>query len=299
MKGDIRALYVFGEDPAIADANIGHVREALKDLDFLVVQDIFLTETAKAADVVLPAACFAEKDGTFASTERRVQRVRKAVEPPGEAKADCQIFCELSQKMGFPLDYENAEDIFAEISSLLPQYRGINYKRIDTVGLQWPVPDEEHPGTPVLHIGSFTRGKGLFVAEDYIPPKEPVDDQYPMLFTTGRHYARYNFSSMTGKTPEIDDIAPEALAEMNPTDAERFGVNEGDMLRLTSRRGSVTIKATITDRTQPGTVFTTYNYNDTPVNFLTLDALDRLSRTPEYKLCAIRVEVIERKEHFA
>jgi len=295
MKGDIRALYIFGEDPAIADANIGHVRQALEEVDFLVVQDIFLTETAKAADVVFPAACFAEKDGTFASTERRVQRVRKAVDPPGDAKPDWRIFCELSRKMGYPLEYESVEHIFQEIASILPQYRGISYKRLDTVGLQWPVPDADHPGTPVLHIGNFTRGKGLFVAEDYIPPQEPVNDEYPLLFTTGRHYARYNFSSMTGKTLEIDDIAPEALAEINPKDAEQMGINEGDILRLTSRRGAVTIKATITDRTQQGTVFTTYNYHDTPVNLLTLDALDRLSRTPEYKLCAIRVEVVEKK----
>lgn len=295
MKGDIRALYIFGEDPAIADANIGHVRQALQEVDFLVVQDLFLTDTAKEADVVLPAACFAEKDGTFTSTERRVQRIRKAVEPPGEAKADWQIFCDLSRRMGYSLEYESAEDIFREVCELLTQYRGMSYQRLDRVGLQWPVTDAEHPGTPVLHIGSFTRGKGLFVPEEYLAPQEPVDDEYPMLFTTGRHYARYNFSSMTGKTREIDDIAPEALAEINPVDAERLGIKEGDTLRLTSRRGSVTIKATVTDRSQQGTVFTTYNYLETPVNLLTLDALDRLSRTPEYKLCAIKVEVLKRE----
>ncbi len=292
MKGNIRALYVFGEDPAVADANIGHVRQALAEVDFLVVQDIFLTETAKVADVVLPAACFAEKDGTFTSTERRVQRVRKAVEPPGEARADWEILRDLSARMGYHMDYQSAEEIFNEAAALLPQYRGISYERLEQCGLQWPVPDADHPGTPVLHIGSFTRGRGLFVAEEFRPPVEPVDDDYPMLFTTGRHYARYNFSSMTGKTTEIDDIAPEALAEINPVDAERLGVREGDMVRLTSRRGSVDIRATITDRSQPGTVFTTYNYHETPVNFLTIDALDRLSRTPEYKLCAIRVEVL-------
>jgi len=293
LKGDIRGLYVFGEDPAIADTNIAHVQEALKGVDFLVVQDIFLTDTAKMADVVLPAACFAEKDGTFSSTERRVQRVRKAVEPPGEAKPDWQIFRELSKKMGYDMEYSSAEEIFEEVRKLLPQYAGITYKRLDEVGLQWPVPAEDHPGTPVLHTKTFTRGRGLFVAEDYIPPREPVDKEYPMLFTTGREYARYNFSSMTGKTPEIDAIAPECLAEINPIDAERLGVKEGSRVRITSRRGSVEIKATITDRSQEGTVFTTYNYVETPVNFLTLDALDRLSRTPEYKLCAVRVEVVE------
>ena len=296
MKGEIRALYIFGEDPAIADANIGHVHSALRELDFLVVQDIFLTDTAREADVVLPAACFAEKDGTFTSTERRVQRVRKAVDPPGEARPDWQIFCELARKMGYPMTYTSAEEIFAEVCSLLPQYQGLSYQRLEDVGLQWPVPDAKHPGTPTLHVGAFTRGKGLFVPEEYLAPKEPVDEEYPMLFTTGRHYARYNFSSMTGKTREIDAIAPEALAEVNPGDAERLGIREGDLLRLTSRRGSVTIRATVTDRSQQGTIFTTYNYADTPVNLLTLDALDRLSRTPEYKLCAIRVEVLGQEE---
>jgi len=217
--------------------------------------------------------------------------VRKAVEPPGLARPDWKIFCDLSEKMGYPMGYAGPEDIFEEIRALIPQYAGITYKRLDAAGLQWPVPTEEHPGTPVLHVGSFTRGKGLFVAEDYLAPREPVDEEYPLLFTTGRHYARYNFSSMTGKTTEIDAIAPEALAEVHPADAARFGIAEGNTLKLTSRRGSVLIRATITDRTQEGTVFTTYNYAETPVNYLTLDALDRLSRTPEYKLCAIKVEV--------
>jgi formate dehydrogenase alpha subunit len=292
LKGDIRALYIFGEDPAVADPNIAHVQAALEKVDFLVVQDLFLTDTAKAADVVLPGACFAEKDGTFASTERRVQRVRKAVNPPGEAKPDWQIISELSHKMGYDMPYASAEEVFEEIRSLLPQYKGITYKRLDEVGLQWPVPDENHPGTTVLHTESFTRGKGLFIPEDYIPPVELPDEEYPLKFTTGRDLARYNFSSMTGKTPEIDLISPEALAEVNPADAARYGISEGVWVRLTSRRGSVELRATITDRSQEGTIFTTYNHTEALVNFLTLDALDRLSRSPEYKLCAIKVEVL-------
>lgn len=293
MKGDVRALYIFGEDPAVADANISHVQEALKEVDFLVVQDIFLTDTAKMADVVLPAACFAEKDGTFTNTERRVQRVRKAVNPPGEAKPDWQIFCELSKKMGYPMNYESAEDVFEEIRRLLPQYAGITYKRLAELGLQWPVPNEDHPGTPVMHTEKFTRGRGLFIPEDYIPPVEPTDDEYPMLFTTGRDLARYNFSSMTGKTAEIDEISPECFAEVNPADAKRLKIEEKSRVRLTSRRGSVEMRAVITDRSQEGTIFTTYNHHETLVNMLTLDALDRLSRTPEYKLCAIKVEVLD------
>jgi len=292
IDGDIRGLYVFGEDPMVADANISHVKKALEKVDFLLVQDIFLTETAKMADIVLPAACYAEKDGTFTCTERRVQRVRKAVDPPGEARPDWRIFCDLSKKMGYDMDYSSAEDIFEEIRSLLPQYAGITYDRIEKEGLQWPVPNEEHPGTTVLHTESFTRGKGLFIPEEYIPPVELPDEEYPMSFTTGRDLARYNFSSMTGKTPEIDLISPECFAEVNPVDAERLGIKEKSRVRLTSRRGSVELRATITDRSQEGTIFCTYNHLETLVNLLTLDALDRLSRTPEYKLCAIRVEVL-------
>ena len=292
LSGDIRGLYIFGEDPVVADPNISHVREAMEKVDFAVVQDIFLTDTAKMADVVLPAACFAEKDGTFTCTERRVQRVRKAVEPPGEARADWRIFCDLSKKMGYEMNYDSAEDVFEEIRTLLPQYKGITYERLEEVGLQWPVPSEDHPGTPVLHTETFTRGRGLFIPEEYIPPVELPDDEYPMSFTTGRDLARYNFSSMTGKSPELDLISPECFAEVNPVDAERLGIKEKTRLRLTSRRGSVEMRATITERSQEGTIFTTYNHLETLVNLLTLDALDRLSRSPEYKLCAIRVEVL-------
>ncbi len=295
LKGEIRGLYIFGEDPAVADANISHVHAALEKADFVVVQDIFLTDTAKMADVVLPAACFAEKDGTFTNTERRVQRVRKAVEPPGEARPDWKIFRDLSKKMGYEKHYDSAEEVFEEICSLLPQYKGITYARLEREGLQWPVPDQNHPGTPVLHTETFTRGRGLFVPEDYLPPVELPDQEYPLAFTTGRDLARYNFSSMTGKTPEIDEISPECFAEFNPADAGRLGVKEKDWVRLTSRRGSVELRATITDRTQEGTVFATYNHLEALVNLLTLDALDRLSRSPEYKLCAIRVEILPGK----
>ncbi|AGF78211.1 putative anaerobic dehydrogenase [Desulfocapsa sulfexigens DSM 10523] len=292
LSGEIKGLYIFGEDPAIADPNIAHVHKALDVVDFMIVQDIFLTETAKAADVVFPAACYAEKDGTFTNTERRVQRVRKAVDPPGEARPDWKIFCDLSDKMGYDMHYESPKDIFEEIRKMLPQYRGITYERLEKMGLQWPVPDVDHPGTPVLHTKEFTRGKGLFIPEEYIPPVEKVDEEYPLYFTTGRDLARYNFSSMTGKTPEIDAISPEAKVEINPLDAKRYKIKEGDMVRLASRRGKVEMKATLTDRSQEGTLFATYNHTEALVNFLTLDALDRLSRTPEYKLCAIKIQKI-------
>ncbi len=296
LNKSIRALYVFGEDPAIADPNIAHVQKALAEVDFLVVQEIFLTETAKAADVVFPAACFAEKDGTFTNTERRVQLIRKAVRPPGSALPDWQIVCNLSGRMGYEMNYSSSEEIFDEICEILPQYKGISYNRLEEQGLQWPVPDSDHPGTPVLHVGSFTRGKGLFIPEDYIPPVERVSDEFPLYFTTGRELTRYNFSSMSGKTKELDGIVPEAKAEINPLDAKRFAIEEGDWVRLTSKRGSVEMEATITEKSQQGTVFTTYNHDDALVNFLTLDALDRLSRTPEYKLCVIKIEKVKRQQ---
>ncbi len=187
-----------------------------------------MTKTAQMADVVLPAACYAEKDGTFTSTERRVQRVRQAVEPPGEARADWKIFCDLSKKMGYEMNYRSPGEIFEEISTILPQYAGISYERLEKVGLQWPVPTMDHPGTPVLHIEKFTRGRGLFIPEDYIPPVEVADQEYPLQFTTGRDLARYNFSSMTGKTKAIDVISPECFAEFHPEDAKQLGIKEKD-----------------------------------------------------------------------
>jgi predicted molibdopterin-dependent oxidoreductase YjgC len=183
--------------------------------------------------------------------------------------------------------------IFEELRSIMPQYAGITYDRIEKEGLQWPVPNEDHPGTTVLHTEQFTRGKGLFIPEEYIAPVEPVDDEYPMHFTTGREMSRYNFSSMTGKTSLIDDIAPECFAEINPIDAERLNIKDKDTLKLSSRRGSVVLRAEITEKSQPGTIFATYNHEEALVNLLTLDALDRLSRTPEYKLCAIKVEKLD------
>jgi len=289
LEDDIKGLYIFGEDPVLADPNALHAVKALEKIDFLIVQDIFLTDTAKMADIVFPAACFAEKDGTFTNTERRVQRVRKAVEPPGEARPDWQIFCELSSRMGYEMDYEHPEEIFNEVTQLLPQYAGISYQRIDKVGLQWPVPNAEHPGTPVLHIGRFTQGRGLFIPEDYTPPTEMPDPEYPLILTTIREIPQYNFGSMTRKTPEIEALCPEAFAEMNPDDAACFGIADLDEIEITSRRGSVQLRARITERSQVGTIAIPYHFAEVPVNNLTLNSLDRLSRSPQYKICAIKV----------
>lgn len=293
IKGNIKGLYIMGEDPVLADPNANHAVKAIEKLDFLLVQDIFLTDTAKMADVVLPAACFAEKDGTFTCSERRVQRVRKAVEPPGEALPDWKIFCDLSQKMGYPLKYPSPKEIFDEISVLLPQYGGISYERIEREGLQWPCPDKDHPGTPVLHVGKFTRGRGMFLPEDYVGPSELPDEEYPFILTTGRELAQYNFGSMTRKTPAIEDICPEAFAEINPLDAEKLSLKDKTWVKLTSRRGSVKIRTKITERSQEGTIFVPYHFAEAPINQLTLNSLDRLSRSPEYKVCAIQIETID------
>lgn len=293
LEDDIKGLYIFGEDPVLADPNALHAVAALEKLDFLIVQDIFLTETAKMADIVFPAACYAEKDGTFTCTERRIQRVRKAVEPPGEARADWEIFCELSSRMGYDMDYAHPEEIFNEVTQLLPQYAGISYQRIDKVGLQWPVPNPDHPGTPVLHVGRFTQGKGVFIPEDYTPPTELPDAEYPLILTTIRETPQYNFGSMTRKTPEIEALCPEAFAEINPEDAVRFGIADLDMVEITSRRGSVELRARITDRSQVGTIAIPYHFAEVPVNNLTLNSLDRLSRSPQYKICAIKVAKVE------
>jgi len=293
ITGDIRGLYVFGEDPVLADPNAGHAVQAIEKADFMVVQDIFLTETAKMADVVLPAACYAEKDGTFTCSERRIQRVRKAVDAPGEARPDWKIFCDLAQKMGYPMRYEEPKEIFEEISSLLPQYGGISYERVDKLGLQWPCPDKDHPGTPVLHVGKFTRGRGLFIPEEYTGPKELPDGEYPMILTTGRELAQYNFGSMTRKTEAIEEICPEGFAEINPADAKRMAISDKDWLKLTSRRGEVKIRAKLTSRSQEGTIFVPYHFVEAPINMLTLNNLDRLSRSPEYKVCAIKVEIVD------
>ena len=292
LEDEIHGLYVFGEDPVLADPNAHHAVKALEKLNFMIVQDIFLTETAKMADVVFPAACYAEKDGTFTCTERRVQRVRKAVNPPGEAKPDWQIFKEFSQRMGYAMNYSKPEDVFDEVTQLMPQYGGITYARIEKEGLQWPCPTADHPGTPILHVGKFTQGRGLFIPEEYTAPTEMPDGEYPMILTTIRETPQYNFGSMTRQTPEIENLCPEAFAEINPEDALRIGLVDLDRVEVTSRRGSVRLRVKVTDKSQPGTVAIPYHFAEVPVNNLTLNSLDRLSRSPQYKICSVKVEKV-------
>ncbi len=289
-KGDIRALYIMGENPMVSDADLKHVEQALKNLAFLVVQDIFLTETAQMADVVLPAACFAEKDGTFTNTERRVQRVRKGVEPPGQARTDWEIITDLASRMGYEMRYRSAEEIFAEFGELTPSYTGISYKRLEKEGgIQWPCPTPKHPGTPYLHKDKFVRGKGLFHAIEFIPPAELPDKDYPLLLTTGRVLYHYHTGSMTRRDDGLNFRYPEGHVEMHPVDAMELGVAEGEKVRVTSRRGRIEMPVTVTPRSPQGTVFIPFHFFEAAANQLTNPVLDPIGKIPEYKVCAVKV----------
>lgn len=292
--GEIKGLYVFGENPMMSDPDLNHVKEALDNLDCLIVQDIFLTETAKLADVVFPAACFAEKDGTFTNTERRVQRVRKAIDPPGEARPDWQIFCDLATSMGYPLSYNSAEEIFEEIKSLTPSYAGMSYARIEGKGLAWPCPNAEHPGTAFLHKdGKFSRGKGLFSAIEFKEPRENPDEEYPLILTTGRSLFHYHTGTMTRRSSATDAFKPENEVEINPVLAEKMGIAAGEMVRLATRRGSIEVKAHITDMVAENVVFITFHFAEAAANILTnADSLDPVAKIPEYKVCAVQLEKI-------
>jgi len=291
-SGDLKAMYIIGENPMVSDPDLNHAEACLKHLDFLVVQDIFMTETAQLADVVLPAACFAEKDGTFTNTERKVQRVRKAVEPPGQAKDDWWILSQIATRMGFPMSYNNSEAVFEEIRQVTPSYAGITYERIQFDGLHWPCPTIDHPGTPMLHVGKFNRGKGLFHAIDFIPPAETVDDEYPVYLTTGRHLYHYHTGTMTMKTDDINTVAPECYVEISPQSAKSLGILDGQMVKVASRRGEITAKAQFSSDIPSGTVFIPFHYGKAAANKLTNAALDPVSKIPELKVCAVKLEAI-------
>jgi predicted molibdopterin-dependent oxidoreductase YjgC len=289
-KGSVKAIYIMGENPLLSDPDLKHVKKELQKLDLLIVQDLFLTETAELADVVLPVASFAEKDGTFSNTERRVQRVRKALDAPGEAKTDWEVICGISNKMGYKMDYSSAKDIFEEITKVTPSYAGISYERIQKQGIQWPCPTKDHPGTKFLHKDKFSRGLGLFSAIEFIPPDEMPCKEYPMVMSTGRVLYHYHTGTMTTKAIGLSERCPESLVEMNPVDAGKLGISDSQMVKVTSRRGTVEAKAQITTRTAPGTIFMNFHFAETAVNQLTNPALDPIGKIPEYKVCAVKVE---------
>ena len=294
VDGQVHAMFVMGEDPVLSDPDANHVKKAMSSLDFLVVQEIFMSETAKFADVVLPATCYAEKDGTFTASERRVQSVRKAVNPPGEAKLDWQIISELAQKMGAPgFEYKDAEEIFEEIRDCTPSYRGMTYERLGKKGLQWPCPTENHPGTKYLHKGVFPGGRARMIPVEFEGPAELVSKDYPILLCTGRKPGHYNVTTRYSKL--LDSINPYEEAEINPQDAKAYGLESDDLIRVTSRRGSVVTRIEITDKVKPGMMFMTFHYRETPVNELTQAAYDPITLTGEYKVSAVKIVKVELK----
>lgn len=292
-KGKIKGLYIFGEDPIVTDPDTNHVREALEALDFLVVQELFMTETAAYADVVLPGISYAEKDGTFTNTERRVQRVRKAVEPRGIAKEDFAIFCEVMTRLGYPCHYESAKEIMEEIASVTPSFGGITYERLEEGGLQWPCKTLDDPGTKIMHVGEFARGKGLFKAIPYQKAQELPDETYPYLMSTGRMLYHYNTRAMTGRTAGINQIANRSYIEINSLDAKRLGIEEGDKVKVSSRRGSIETYAAVGNRVFPQEVFMTFHFPDGNVNEITNATFDDIAIIPEYKVCAVDISPVK------
>jgi formate dehydrogenase major subunit len=290
--GTVKALYIMGENPMMSDPDITHVEKALKNLDLLVVQDIFLNETAELADVVLPTAGWAEKEGTYTNTERRVQLIRKAVDAPGEAKADWEVITMLAGKLGADWKYETAKDILDEINKVTASYAGITYDRLEKDSIQWPCPNTDHPGTPILHTAAFTRGKGLFSVCEHIPAAELPDDEYPFLLTTGRILYQYHTATMSRRSKGLVSRTPDAFVELNPADADKLGVIQGDKLEISSRRGTIEVVADVNDRCDEGVVFIPFHYSEAAVNRLTNPAIDPVANIPEYKVSAVRIKKV-------
>ncbi len=288
-KGEIKSLYIIGENPLVSDPDLNHAEKAFKNLDFMVVQDIFLTETAKLAHVVLPAHCFAEKEGTFTNTERRVQRVRQAVDAPGQSRPDWKILCAVASKMGYEMSYENSENIFTELAQVTPSYRGITWDRIKDTGIHWPCPDTDHPGTPILHTEAFTRGKGLFHAIDHAPPKEMPDKDYPFILTTGRLLYHYHTGTMTMKSQGLNCLADKCFVEISKNDAEKINCRDGEKVNIASRRGEITANLKVSSKAFDGTVFIPFHFSKAAANRLTNAKLDPTAKIPEFKVCAVKI----------
>lgn len=296
FAGRIKSLYIVGENPMLSEADLSKARQAMAKLDLLVVQDIFLTETAQFADVVLPAAGFAEKEGTFTNTERRVQSLRKAWDPPGEAKADWEIIAEIARRLGHPWSYQSSAGILEEITELTPIYGGIHPDRLKGHGIQWPCWDRSHPGTPILHEDKFTRGRGLFHVVHDRPPAELPSGTYPFLLTTGRILEHWHTGSMSHRSRVLEALVPESRVEINPLDAAELGVNDGDEIAISSRRGKVQTRVQKSHRVRPGLIFMPFHWREAPANILTNPATDPLAKIPEYKVASVRaiLSVLER-----
>ncbi len=289
LKGDFKALYCVGYDPAHTQSDLTRIKEAYRAMDFVVVQDMFLTETAKLAHVVLPSTCFYEKEGTFTSGERRVRKVNKVINPKRRLKADWEIICLISQAMGYPMIYTSPEQVMTEIRKMTPSYGGITYREIGDIGQVWPCPSQGHPGTPLLHTEKFPRGRATFVPVSYIVPEEEADKDYPLVLVTGRRLEHYNNGSMTRRCEGFELIAPHELMEIHPDDASSLGISDGQEVKVESRRGRIRAVARVTGRSKPGTVFMTFHFQKDLTNILTSPGMDNKTLTPEYKVCAVRV----------
>jgi len=289
-RQNFKALFILGEDPGQTDPDVHHIRKALENVEFLVVQDIFPTETTRFADVILPGASFAEKDGTFTNGERRVQRIRKAIEPIA-GMAEWEVICKLSTLMGYPMSYNHPSEIMDEIARLVPAYGGICYERLEKQGIQWPCPTKDHPGTTTLYTDLFSRPGGLaqFMALDHKGSGEVPDAKYPLVLITGRIREHYNNGSMTRRAKGISELVPEELVEMSFDDAAELGIGDLDWVVVSSRRGEVKARAKATDRMQKGNIFMTFHHETAITNILTSEHRDPITGTPEYKSCAVAV----------
>ena len=294
--GEIKAMYIMGENPMLSDPDLHHVEEALRNLEFLVVQDIFMTETGELADVILPAVCYAEKDGTQTNTERRVQRWKKAQQAPGEAKEDWRIICELGSRMGYEKQFafESPEAVFNEVAAVTPSYHGMSYARLDPDGLHWPCPTAEHPGTAILHREKFAMpdGLGVFSPIEWKPPAEVPDAEYPFVLTTGRTIWQWHTGTMTRRSRSLEKEAPTGWIEINPEDARELGIKDDEVVRASTRRGTVDVPAKVTPDIVKGVMFMPFHYRECAANVLTNNALDPIAKIPEFKACAVKVERI-------
>ncbi len=291
LDGRIKAMVILGENPVVSDPDSNHVKHALESAEFVMAIDIFPTPTTRLADVVLPAASFAEVDGTFTNSERRVQRVRKVIEPLA-GKTNWQMIQELSNLLEYPMHYESSEEIFDEMAALTPSYAGMSYPRIAHQGLCWPCPTPDHPGTTILHVGKFTRGLGLFHAVTYKPPAEVPDEEYPFWMTTGTEFAHYLTGTMSRRCKHLDREMPHLVLDLNPEDGRRLRIAHGETIRVTSRRGTLLSQVQLVDRVKPGMIFMPLHFEEAAANLLTNPAMDPISKTPEYKVCAVKLEKV-------
>ena len=302
-EGGVRALYIMGENPMMSEPNLNRTRKHMEQLEFLVAQDMFINESGSFADIFLPATSWAEKEGTFTNTDRRVQRVRQAIPPRGQARPDWQIICDLAKRLEKRLgrpnsaywEYMHPEEVMLEMGKGVPDYAGIRYQRIENEGLQTPVLDENHPGTPFLFAKSFPRGRGKFHSLEYTPSAEQPDEEYPLILTTGRVLEHWHGGTLT-RHSWMDDLQPAAMLDINPADAARLGISQGQPVRVTSRRGSIVLRARLTEKSTPGVVFIPFFFAEAAANELTIDVVDPLAKIPEYKTCVVRVSTAEERE---